>query len=321
MALHGSSAARALTVSSLSTVSSLPTAARGSPRVALATCQELPELDPDDQLLVEPLHAYGIAVDARAWDDQSVDWAGYDLVLLRSTWDYVPRRDEFLAWAHSVPALANPARVVEWNTDKRYLAGLAAAGVPVVPTQYLSPADPLWIPPAHGEYVLKPAIGAGSLSAGRYNLADPDQRALALRHAARFRATGRVAMVQPYLAGVDSEGETGLLFFGGRFSHAVCKGPMLEGPDGGPPGLYRAEQISARQPSRAELALAEKVLAAVPDRAHLLYARVDLLPGPDGSPVLIEVELTEPSLFLGYAPDAPARLADAIVARLAARLS
>jgi glutathione synthase/RimK-type ligase-like ATP-grasp enzyme len=260
-------------------------------------------------------------VDARAWDDRDVDWAGYDLVLLRSTWDYVPRRDEFLAWAHSVPALANPARVVEWNTDKRYLAGLAVAGVPVVPTQYLTPADPPWIPPARGEYVLKPAIGSGSLSVGRYDLADPDQRALAMRHAARFRATGRVAMIQPYFVEVDTHGETGLLFFGGRFSHAVRKGPMLDGPAGGLSGLFRAEQVSPRQPSPAELAVAERVLATVPDGSPLLYARVDLLPGPHGDPVLVELELTEPSLFLGYAPDAPARLADAIVARLAARLS
>jgi glutathione synthase/RimK-type ligase-like ATP-grasp enzyme len=299
-------------------VSSLSAATRGSPRVALVTCAELPDLDPDDRLLVEPLRSRGVTVAAHAWDAYGVDWAGYDLVLLRSTWDYVPRRDEFVAWARGVPALANPARIVEWNTDKRYLAGLAAAGIPVVPTQYLTPGDPPWTPPAHGEYVLKPTIGAGSLSAGRYDLADPDQRALALRHAARFRATGRVAMLQPYVTGVDTHGETAMLFLGGRFSHAVRKGPMLDGPAGGIPGLYKAEQISAREPSPAELSTAEKVLAAVPEATHLLYARVDLVPGPDGAPLLIELELTEPSLFLGYAPGAPTRLADAIVSRLTA---
>jgi glutathione synthase/RimK-type ligase-like ATP-grasp enzyme len=295
----------------------LSAATRGFPRVALVTCEELPDLDPDDQLLVEPLRSAGVTVAVHAWDAPGVDWVGYDLVVLRSTWDYVPRRDEFLAWARGIPALANPARVVEWNTDKRYLAGLAAAGIPVVPTQYLTPADPPWMPPAHGEYVLKPAIGVGSLSAGRYNLADPDQRALALRHAARFRATRRVALVQPYLTGVDGYGETAVLFLGGRFSHGVRKGPMLDGPAGGAPGLYRAEQISAREPNPAEFAVAEKVLAAIPDASHLLYARVDLVPGPDGAPVLIELELTEPSLYLGYAPGAPTRLAEAIVARLA----
>jgi len=255
-------------------------------------------------------------VDTPAWDDGTVDWRRYDLVVLRSTWDYVTRRPEFLAWARSVPALANPAAIVEWNTDKRYLAELAAAGVPVVPTRYLDPTDPPWTPPAGGEYVIKPAIGAGSVSTGRYDLADPEHRAIAFRHAARFRATGRVTMVQPYLAAVDTAGETGLVFLDGRFSHAIRKGPMLSGPDAGPTGLYRPEEISARQPSAAELAVAEQALAAVPGDTPLLYARVDLLPGPDGAPVLVELELTEPSLFLGYAPGAATRLAEAIVARL-----
>jgi len=294
----------------------LSAATRGVPRVALVTCQELGGPDPDDALLVEPLRARGITVTTPAWDDGTVNWPGYDLVVLRSTWDYVTRRPEFLAWARSVPALANPAGTVEWNTDKRYLAELAAAGVPVVPTRYLDPTDPPWTPPAEGEYVIKPAIGAGSVSTGRYDLADPEHRAKAFRHAARFRATGRVSMVQPYLAAVDTYGETGLVFLDGRFSHAVRKGPMLSGPDAGVTGLYRPEEISARQPAAAELAVAEKALAAVPGDTSLLYARVDLLPGPDGDPMLVELELTEPSLFLGYAPGAATRLAEAIAARL-----
>jgi len=300
-------------------VSSLSAATRGHPRVALVTCQELPDLDPDDQLLLAPLAARGITVDAVAWDDGTVDWGGYDLVVLRSTWDYVPRRDEFLAWAHTVPALANPAAIVQWNTDKRYLAELAAAGVPVVPTRYVEPTDPPWTPPGGGEVVIKPAIGAGSLSTGRYDLSDPEHRAMAFRHAARFRATGRVTMIQPYLTGVDAYGETALLYLGGRYSHAIRKGPMLAGPDEPTDGLYRAEEITARQPSAAELAVAEKVLETIANRTHLLYARVDLLPGQDGSPVLVEVELTEPSLFLGYAPGAAATFADAIAARLSVR--
>ena len=147
-------------------------------------------------------------------------------------------------------------------------------------------------------------------------------------------------MIQPYLHGVDSYGETALLFLDGRFSHAIRKGPMLSGPDAEVTGLYRPENISRRQPSPAELAVAEKALAAVPGRTQgpagtdgprrartvgrteapggteLLYARVDLLPGPDGYPVLVELELAEPSLFLGYAPGAADRLADAIATRL-----
>ncbi|MFD0971031.1 ATP-grasp domain-containing protein [Plantactinospora endophytica] len=281
----------------------------------------MPGLDPDDRLLLPPLAQRGIRAEAAIWDDPDVDWAGYALAVLRSPWDYPTRRAEFVAWTRTVPRLANPADLVRWNTDKRYLRELASAGVPTVPTTWLGPDDDWTLPAEPGEYVVKPVVGAGSLDAGRYDLADAAQRELAGTHVKRLRAAGRWVMVQPYLSAVDTAGETGLLFFAGpdglRFSHAVRKGPMLVGPDYGVDGLFRPEQITPRTPAAAELAVAERVLAALPsgpDRP--LYARVDLIPGPDGAPVLVEVELTEPSLFLGHAPDAADRLADAIAARL-----
>jgi hypothetical protein len=125
-------------------------------------------------------------------------------------------------------------------------------------------------------------------------------------------------MVQPYLAAVDEVGETGLLYVGGELSHAIRKGPMLSGPDSGtrPPGLYLPERITTRPASDAEVEVAGKVLAAVPGGpGRLLYARVDLIPGPDGSPLLVELELTEPSLYLGWSDGAADRFA-AAVARL-----
>jgi hypothetical protein len=120
---------------------------RGKPRVALVTCTALPDLDPDDRLVLAPLAAHGVAAEAVVWDDPAVDWSGYDLVVLRSPWDYALRRDEFVAWARTVPALVNPADVVAWNTDKRYLAELSAAGVPTVPTAWVEPGEE-WVPPA-----------------------------------------------------------------------------------------------------------------------------------------------------------------------------
>jgi hypothetical protein len=297
---------------------SLSAATRGVPRVALISCRELPALDPDDRLLIDPLEERGVRAEPVAWDDPDLDWSGYALAVLRSPWDYVPQRERFLAWARTVPALANPAATVEWNTDKRYLARLAAAGLPVVSTEWLVPGGPPWSPPPDGEYVLKPSISLGSRDTGRYQLAEPVHRALARRHAERLLAVGRVVMVQPYLSAVDTVGETALMYFDGRFSHAIRKGPLLEGPDRGGIGLFHAEDITPRQASPAELHLAEQVLASVPDGTGLLYARVDVIPGPDGAPVLIELELTEPSLFLGWAPGAAERLADAIVSRITA---
>ncbi|MDG4782657.1 hypothetical protein O7614_23630 [Micromonospora sp. WMMD961] len=294
---------------------------RGEPRVALVTCADLADLDPDDRLVLAPLTARGITVETAVWDDPDVDWSSYDLVVLRSPWDYALRRDEFVAWAATVPVLVNPAEVVRWNTDKRYLAELSAAGVPTVPTSWVEPGEG-WQPPAGtGEYVLKPAVSAGSQDTGRYDLADPEHRTLAAAHVRRLSEAGRVTMVQPYLPAVDTEGETALLFLAGpdglAFSHAIRKGPMLIGPDLGPDGLYKAEEITSRTARPEQLAAAEKTLAAIPGGTRqLLYARVDLIPGPDGEPVLVELELTEPSLFIGYADGAPDRLADAITTHL-----
>jgi hypothetical protein len=292
---------------------------RATARVALVTCAELAELEPDDQLLFEPLERLGVRAVPAVWDDPSVEWDSFDLAVLRSPWDYMPRRDEFVAWARSVKRLYNPASVVEWNTDKRYLAELAASGVPVIPTGFVSPSD-LWTPPAAtDDYVIKPAVSAGSRDTGRYG---PAYRAEAVAHVARLQKAGRLVMVQPYLSAVDSYGETALLYFAdpasGKlvYSHAIRKGPMLTGPESGMAGLYKEEEITPREPSRAEFAVAEAVIAAAPE--GLLYARVDLIPGGDGdgNPLLIELELTEPSLFFEHSAGSAARFAAAIAAKL-----
>jgi hypothetical protein len=285
-------------------------------RVALVTCAELPDLYPDDRLVIGPLAALGVSAEPAVWDDLSVDWSGYDLAVLRSAWDYPGRRADFLAWARRVPRLANPADVVEWNTDKRYLGDLDAAGVPVVPTTWVAPGEP-WRAPVDGHWVVKPAVGAGSVDTGRYDLSDASQRSLAVAHVRRLGVAGRVAMIQPYLAAVDTLGETGLIFVGSAYSHAIRKGAMLSGPAEPVDGLYKVEEFSAREPSAAERAVAAQALAAVPAGAHrLLYARVDLIPGPDGDPLVVELELTEPSLFLDTAEGAVDRLATAIAAAL-----
>lgn len=298
---------------------------RASRAVALITCAELPELDPDDRRLVAPLAARGITAVPAVWDDPGVDWSGFDLAVLRSTWDYPPRRDEFVSWAAAVPRLANPAAVIDWNTDKRYLRALAGAGVRVVPTGWVAPHD-TWRPPGDGEVVVKPAVGAGSRDCGRYRMDDPEQRRLAAGHVARLQRQDRVVMVQPYLPAVDTHGETALVFLADpqrpdlAYSHAVRKDPMLTGPDPGTTGLFRPERITARAPSTAELALARRVLAAVPGgTGRLLYARVDLMPGTDGAPVLIELELTEPSLFLDPGTSGGPEAADRFAAAIAAR--
>jgi glutathione synthase/RimK-type ligase-like ATP-grasp enzyme len=228
---------------------------------------------------------------------------------VRSAWDYSARRDEFVAWARSVPRLLNPADVIEWNTDKRYLQRVPRA----VATAFVEPGDG-WDPPA-GEYVVKPTVSAGSRDTARYG---PGEEAAAREHVAALQAAGRTVMVQPYLGAVDTHGETALLFFDGEYSHAIRKGQMLR-PGQAPTGevIYLEEEISAREPDPDERVAADEVLASLPwPRESLLYARVDLIPGADGSPRLVELELTEPSLFLSYSDGAPDRLAERVLKRL-----
>lgn len=290
-------------------------------QIAIATCDAFVDGWHEDLLLVEALAARGAAAAIRSWSDADVDWAGFDATVLRSTWDYPMRRDEFLSWVERVPRLHNPAPVVRHNSDKRYLAELAAAGLPVVPTEFYGPDQPVRLP--GGEFVLKPSVGAGSKGAARFAGDQAGEAERARVHAAHLQEQGRTVMVQPYLTEVDTRGETALIFIDGRFSHAIEKSALLP-PNAQyaltDPGLaadvFVSEVIKPRTPTAAELALAEAILAAWPAGDRLLYARVDLLPSPNG-PVLIELELTEPSLFLDQDEAAPGRLADAVLARLA----
>jgi hypothetical protein len=273
--------------------------------VAFATCAELPELDEDERLVFESLARFGIDSIPAVWDDPAVEWSAFDMVVLRTTWDYASRRDEFVTWAHGIPNLLNPATMVEVNTDKRYLAGLA---VPVIPTVFVAPGEEFV--PNMRDFVLKPTVSVGSKDSGRYR---PQESDLAAAHVARLHAAGRTVMVQPYLPAVDDYGETALLYFNGEFSHAIRKGPMLDGPDCGVDGLFKQEDIAPRIPSAAERAVGDALIATL---EQPLYARVDVIPGLDGMPLLVELELTEPSLFLSYSAGAPDRFAAAIAERL-----
>ncbi|MEU6738319.1 ATP-grasp domain-containing protein [Streptosporangium sandarakinum] len=242
----------------------------------------------------------GIAGRVVRWDDPGVDWAGFDAVVVRSPWDYIDRREEFLGWARRVERvtrLLNPAAVLERNTDKTYMRDLDA---PFIPTHWVGPGETPDLP-VLDEYVVKPAVSAGARDTIRTG-----DRAKAEAHAARLAAEGRTAMVQPYLDMVEAEGETSLVYFGGRFSHAVRRSAMLAAGSAAERQNGRGE---LRDPAADQVALAERVLGELPD---LLYARVDMVRLADGTPVLIELELTEPYLFLRYAPGAAERLARAL---------
>ena len=284
-------------------------------RVALVSARVARHLDEDLPPLLAAFTDAGVDAEAADWDDPDVDWAAYTLAVLRSTWDYAERVTEFLAWAErtaAVTALINPPAVVRWNTDKHYLAELARAGVPTVPTRFVEPGeravaalDRFLTEERPADWVVKPAVGAGSRDAARYTAGEEGQ---AVAHVARLLAAGRSVILQPYLDQVDRHGETALIYFNGRFSHAIRKGPLLQRGSGPTEALFAQEQITPRTPAAQELRVGDAAMAALPF-APPLYARVDLIRSGDGAPCLLEIELTEPSLFFAHAPAAAGRFA------------
>lgn len=293
--------------------------------VVWVTCAEVPDGDPDDLLALPAMASAGLAVRVLPWDHPTA-WQDPEvlagLVVVRSTWDYTLRREEFLAWARSVPTLVNPAEVLAWNTDKVYLDELVEAGLPVVPTRTVRPG------PGHTataaveeafataeEVVVKPTVSAGSKDTRRHG--DP---AAALAHTTQLLGDGRAVLLQPYLDGVDTLGETGLVVLDGQFSHAFRKGQLLHRDAAATDGLYAPEDITATSATGEQLEVARAVSDFLshrfPEHAPLLYARVDTVPGPDGHPLLLELELAEPSLWLVADPGAGAEWAQAQLRRL-----
>ena len=305
--------------------------------IALVTAREALLLDEDLPPLVEAFSSRGAQVETPVWDDESVDWSRYDLAVLRSTWDYVGRIAEFLAWAERCNGrtrLCNSPAVIRWNTDKHYLVELARHGVPVVPTRFVEPgadaaaelerflaggegALSAGSAAAFDQFVVKPSIGAGSRDAARYRREDAGA---ALAHLRRLAvAERRSTMLQPYLERVDEVGETALLHFVGRYSHSIRKGALLHLGGSLVAGLFAPERITPREPGPEERRVAELACAAIAE-SDPLYVRVDLIRDATGQPVVLELEMTEPSVFLDFSPGAADRFADAILARAAASL-
>lgn len=295
-----------------------------SARLALVTAAAARDLDEDLPPLEAALRDAGVDYAVVDWHDAAADWSKFKLALIRSTWDYTQRLHEFLDWAARAGAatrLVNPSEVIRWNTDKHYLGDLARAGVAAVPSHFIEPGedaahllDRFLIAHASEEFVVKPSVGAGSRDAQRHGR---DERAAALAHAHRLLDAGRSVLLQPYLARVDEHGETALIFFDGKFSHAIRKGPLLHRGTAPTRALFAPEHITPRTPHADELRVAEAALAAIPYATPLTYARVDLIRDGADAPCVLELELTEPSLFFAHGDGSAARFVEVLQHRLA----
>lgn len=275
-------------------------------RLALLTCTGQDDLAGEREPLLLALEAAGFATEILPWDAPDVAWDAFDAAVIRSTWDYFDRRDEFCAWAHQVEGvvpLANSAALVAWNSDKAYMADLADAGVPIVRTHFLAPDDrdlPHW-----ADFVVKPTISGGARLTGWYSA---DTRADALALVDEIHATGSTVMAQPFIPAVNDDGETDVLVFGGRISHAVDKGGVIARPGrAAPSGTARDTEWHRPHPMDDRLVeFTHQVLDAVQavTGEDPVYARVDSVVDNEGRRLLMEVELIEPYLFLSSAPDA-----------------
>ncbi len=282
-------------------------------KLRVATCTRLPEPDPDAAPLAATLAAAGIAAEVLAWDAPDVDWDAPIPTVLRSTWNYALDVTEFLAWIDRVSAAAplwNPPDIVRGNVHKRYLLELAARGVPVIPTVLVERGgrvDLADIAAGFGtsRLVIKPEVGAGSLGTRAFTLADHGSAPIAHDHLAALTARG-AALVQPYIASVEGYGERSLVWLDGALSHAIRKSPRFSGD---------SESVTGPFPiADDERAVAEAALAPIADR--ILYGRVDLARDERGQPMVMELELVEPSLFFARQPGSVDRYVTGLLRRL-----
>jgi glutathione synthase/RimK-type ligase-like ATP-grasp enzyme len=281
--------------------------------VLLASCLDLPEPDLDAVPLLAALRSAGVQATVRGWDDPDARWDDARMVVLRATWNYPQHAAAFAAWIDEVGScttLLNGPQAVRWNLHKRYLVELAAAGVPTTPTVVLErgSTESLAAIQEHNgwdDVVVKPAISAASFRTLRVGPSDGE---IGQAHLGALLAE-RDVLIQPYLTSVEGHGERALVWIDGQLTHAIRKTPRWDGED---------ESVSTTSVpiSAAEEALAHAAVAVALERGDLLYARIDMAPGPEGHPVVMELELIEPSLFFPQGPDGLERYVNAVVARL-----
>ena len=280
-------------------------------RCAFLTLEERGDFVIDDEVAIPALEAAGWRVDTVPWRQQTRPWSDYDVVVVRSTWDYWDDVAAFMQVLEQIDAetrLANPLALLRWNLSKTYLRDLEGRGVPIVPTLWrdrLRRQDLLEAAERFGtpDLVLKPQVGGN----GQGVLRLPNAERSTGRIAAMDRYRGTPCMVQPFREAVLDEGEWSLFAFRGSFSHAIRKRPA--------PGEFRSQEergatIEAADPPGALHGVLDRALRALPSPA--LYARMDLIETPHRGAELVELELIEPSLYFRTDPRAPRRFAEAL---------
>ncbi|ECE0486473.1 hypothetical protein KX75_20080 [Salmonella enterica subsp. enterica] len=296
-------------------------------RIALVTDADSINNDFDMPLLIDALKLINVKTDVVQWDDKNIDWSIYTLVVIRSPWSYLNQHDDFIKWCEYVDnetTLLNPLRVIKWGLNKRYLIDLKNKGIGIVTTSLiLSNVSDVkncvnkFIEENNlkDDIVIKPSVGAYSRGVRKFSVKDINDIVLYIKE---LHSCGNDVLLQPYLTSINSNGETDLVFFEGKYSHSIRKSALLQ-PDGSicePLQEYR----QTREASIAEWKVAQSALKAVTElfslEESLLYARIDLVLNDSGLPVVLEMEICEPSLNLPFAEGSALRFAEAIRRRL-----
>jgi glutathione synthase/RimK-type ligase-like ATP-grasp enzyme len=269
-------------------------------RIAYVSCVELPEADIDEKPLVDGLNRAGHDAVVAAWDDPDVDWAGFDVAVVRATWNYVHELDAFGAWIDRVDGLTtlmNPAGTMKWNLHKGYLKDLEAGGVPVVPTAFFGVGESVDVVAMAQDrgwkrIVIKPTVGAGSYGTRAFDVDGGEGESAQSFFDSMI--DGHEMMVQEFMDSVETVGETSLVVIDGQLTHAIEKRPRFDDQE---------ESVLLRETISDEMrAIVDRVISA--SGKEYLFARVDVMPGNDGLLLLSELEMLEPSLFFPFCSDA-----------------
>jgi len=289
--------------------------------IALVSASSAEAHDRDLLKITEELDKRSVAWEVVHWHNKSVDWGKFAIAKVQSPWDYVDAIHAFREWlprAAAATTLCNSLEIIQWNIDKRYLRDVQAAGIEIIPTSFIdNEEDILNCTLLDTDIIVKPAISAGSNDTGRYRCRKEE----AFDQCRRILSGGRTVLVQPYITDIDSLGETGLVYIAGKYSHAIYKQANFGDVQQVHNGLYVEGVVRGRTATEAERDCGDKTMAFITSkfRAAPLYARVDMVSSAAG-PLIMEVELLEPNLFMQFAeePSAAAAMADALVAALAA---
>ncbi|MDO4665802.1 MAG: glutathione synthetase [Actinomycetaceae bacterium] len=298
------------------------------PHVHLITCDEYPHLEADDEGLLDALAERGVDPKIVSWTDNSVDWDSAKANVVRSVRNYATQRDAYIKWAKSVPRLLNQPDVQEWNSNKHYLFEMEKMGLKIVPTTWLDPGHKLSKHqihnrfPAHGEFVVKPAISSGGRAMGRYSAIDSKHRVAALEHCMHLLSSGEPVMIQRYIESVDVHGETSMVYVNGILSHSVSKRAMLH-PAQSPQDEIQDEVVTARKACSEDWIRGEEIRMVVHNFIRkrlghddlLLFNRIDIIEDGAGGYYVMEISMIDTNLYLKEVPGALDTFADAITMR------